>query len=707
VVAGNHPRHGAPEPRASTNASVPSARIARVASLLIGAALAGCRAEAPAGVPGTPRPAAASAPTIDGALAALRAFESGRRAATDFARDWSGDGAFGADPYRLIAAGDQRWLGVLRGSSALVVLDDELREQARAPAPWRPLGVALSGEGVALVGGELEPGLRRYRLEPQLEPLEPIEVPGVTGWSALAAGAEDRVYAVSESSRSLFVIEGASSPSPRVHEYGGLGHAPRALAYVPGYVVVNCLLDHALIAIPLDAAGRPRNASDELGADVVRMTHDGPFWGVALAKRDERLLIAASGVEDHPLDRSPGSFGYIDSFLYLYELDAPGRARRRFALNTSEHGVVTPKALTLSADDSGVRVHVTSYGSAAALDLALDHDFALARLTSQRAPPGSADVLETADGRRLGANPLLDAWTIERAGDVQLVPVGEPRDERAPSSKLGEALLYTTLMAPANRAEGALSRFTCEACHFEGYVDGRTHRTGRGDVVATTKPLFGLFNNRPHFSRALDRDLTQMVHNEFRVAGSNSGHDPWFSLSPAREPWLAALGVEREVAPDELRRALIEHLMRASHEPNPLVRGRHELEAQEARGAALFQSACESCHQARLDTSDAGSRVPFERWASLILSDAGPIVWGADVYARTGIEPYVHERGARVPSLRRLGRKFPYFTNGSAHSLSQVLERVRLAPAFSHAGGAGTALPPEAQRALEAFLRLL
>lgn len=669
--------------------------------------LVSCRAEAPPGSPRVARTTAASAPAIDSALDELRAFESARREATDFALEWSGDGAFGADPYRLIAAGEGRWLGVLRGSSALVVLDDELAEQARAPAPARPLGVALSSRGVALVGGELEPSIHRYQLDAQLRALTPTEVPGVAGWSALTAGPDDRVYAVSESSRSLFVIERASSAKPRVREYGGLGHAPRAVAYVPGYVVVNCLLDHVLLAIPLDAAGKPRGARDALGVDVVRIVHDGPFWGLALAQRDDRLLIAASGVEDHPLDRSPGSFGYIDSFLYLYEVDAQGRATRRLALNTSEQGVVTPKALTLSADDSGVRVHVTSYGSAAALDVELDPDFTLERLTPQRAAPGSADVLETADGRRLGANPLLDAWTIERAGELELVPVRDARDERGTSSKLGEALMYTTLMAPANRADGALSRFTCEACHFEGYVDGRTHRTGRGDVVATTKPLFGLFNNRPHFSRALDRDLTQMVHNEFRVAGSNSGHDPWFSLGPAQAPWLAALGIEREVAPDALRRALVEHLMRASHEPNPRVRGRRAFDEQEARGAERFQSACESCHQARLDTSDAASRVPFERWASLVLSDAGPLVWGSDVYAKTGVEPYVHERGARVPSLRRLGRKFPYFTNGSAQSLADVLERVRLAPAFSHAGGAGSALPHDDQRALEAFLRLL
>ena len=67
-------------------------------------------------------------------------------------------------------------------------------------------------------------------------------------------------------------------------------------------------------------------------------------------------------------------------------------------------------------------------------------------------------------------------------------------------------------MAPSSSSEGAKSRFSCETCHFEGYVDGRTHHTGRGDVRATTKPLVGLFNNRPHFSRALDPDLTTVPY---------------------------------------------------------------------------------------------------------------------------------------------------------------------------------------------------
>src|SRR5262252_5814086 len=124
------------------------------------------------------------------------------------------------------------------------------------------------------------------------------------------------------------------------------------------------------------------------------------------------------------------------------------------------------------------------------------------------------------------ADPLLDAWFQTPVP----VPVPDSPSPRTAASRVGEALFFTNLMAPWNSTEGPLSRFTCETCHFEGYVDGRTHHTGRGDVHATTKPLLGLFNNRPYFSRALDPDLATVAHNEFRVAGALSDHDPWFSL---------------------------------------------------------------------------------------------------------------------------------------------------------------------------------
>ncbi len=63
------------------------------------------------------------------------------------------------------------------------------------------------------------------------------------------------------------------------------------------------------------------------------------------------------------------------------------------------------------------------------------------------------------------------------------------------------------------------------------------------------------------------------------------------------------------------------------------------------------------------------------------------IVWATERYEKTGVEPYVHERGVGVPSLRRLARKRPYFTNGTGDPVD-VLERARFdGDGFWHASG--------------------
>jgi len=272
-----------------------------------------------------------------------------------------------------------------------------------------------------------------------------------------------------------------------------------------------------------------------------------------------------------------------------------------------------------------------------------------------------------------------------------LVPVtGSPANaagaaEPRPQQRLGEALFFTTLMAPWNRADGATSRFTCETCHFEGGIDGRTHHTGRGDVRATTKPLRGLLSNRPYFSRALDPDMATMVNNEFRVAGASSGRDPWFDLRVADHPWLRAIGVtgDRLAAP-ALRAALIAFLAGFTPLPNPEAARAATFTARQRAGAVVFRDRCEGCHQARLLSDDPSTRVPFADWERLILDDSNPLLWGMAEYRKTGVVPYVHEQGARVPSLRRVSAKYPYFTNGSAKSLDEVIARAR----FGLAGGA-------------------
>jgi hypothetical protein len=105
-----------------------------------------------------------------------------------------------------------------------------------------------------------------------------------------------------------------------------------------------------------------------------------------------------------------------------------------------------------------------------------------------------------------------------------------------------------------------------------------------------------------------------------------------------------------------------------------------------------------------------GSRVPFDRWEALVMSREGPIVWGGTGYHKTGVEPYVHSQGARAPSLRRLYKKRPYFTNGSAASVREVLDRARVDGAsflHDHAPESATPLDPAEREALAAFLDLL
>ena len=95
-----------------------------------------------------------------------------------------------------------------------------------------------------------------------------------------------------------------------------------------------------------------------------------------------------------------------------------------------------------------------------------------------------------------------------------------------------------------------------------------------------------------------------------------------------------------------------------------------------------------------------------------MLSPTGPIVWSNAAYAKTGVAPYVHDLGARVPTLRRLYKKWPYFTNGSARSLPELLDRFASSPSATYHDGASAdaalvRLTGDEKSALLAFLDLL
>ena len=632
-------------------------------------------------------------------LAQLRSWEDTARRATDFAHRPPADRSLGPNPYRLARLADGRAVGILRGADALVLLDARGGEEARVATPPSPTALLVDVDGVVWVGGTGSPEIARYRTSPALAELDRVRL---DGWTvrALAEGGPGWIYAADERTgavTALAVDRAARDAPPAVVERRELARcrSPIELARGAHHLVVNCLYDHALVAHPIDGAGGPAG-----GAPAVRMKHDGPFWSVTAAGD----LVAAGGVEDHPLERKGGGFGYIDSFLYVYRLP---EGTRIAAINLSAAGVVTPKWVRL--EDAGGVPRITSAGYATGLIAEVElRGGSDPEVKTRPFLPGTTDYLPGQPA--LAASPLLDAWLV---GDPSPVVVDVPgAAPRSLDSRIGEALVFTTLMAPWGSSDGKKSRFTCETCHFEAQGDGRVHYTGRGDVHAATKPLRGLWNNRPHFTRALDRTTTGMVHAEFRVANRWNGRDPWFEVGVADIPWLPAIrGAPARLGPVELRRDFMAFLADLTYESNPAVRGRTGFDARERAGAALFRDRCESCHRARLVTEDPATAVPFERWEELILSPAGPIVWASAEYQKTGILPYVHEKGARTTSLRRVAQKQPIFTNGSARTLSDVLDRARFAgERFLHEASGEkrvTALTQSERDALLAFLELL
>lgn len=643
-------------------------------------------------------------------LAPLLLFEESERTARRESR--SDAGVQGPDPYRVIWVPDSsplgvtgvggqyggNFVGVLGGEDSLVLLDHQFRERARVKAPPGASTVVQAKQGFVLSAGELDEEVFVYSAsDGGLEQVGRAR-PNVRGVRALAWGA-NRVFALDSANDRIVSFDFDETFLVQDERRFATCRGGIDLAIRDDSLRVTCLFDHALALYTLDSTGTPRQEA--------RIVHDGPIWSSDVAKVGEEFLVVLGGVEDHPLDRSIGSFGNVDSFVFTYRWRPGEKPKRIAAVNVSEQGVVTPKVVHIAKTEP-LTVDVFGYGGERRARLSFEHGTA-PRVKASPFPPGTASAAFLPDGWSAFANPLLDAWIFLKDDQTHVSPAA-PRPTDA-VARLGESLFFTELMAKSPTSEGPKSRFTCETCHFEGGVDGRTHHTGRGNVRATTKPLFGLLENRPYFSRAFDPTLTKMVDNEFRVANAGGGADPWYTLNVAEHPFLDQLGVKGErVDPVELRRALMHFLAHFPHRKNPATVGRKSFLRHEAEGAAVFRDRCERCHSARRFSDDPATHVAFTDWEARVF--AGDLVWASSDYEKTGIEPYVAAQGARVPSLRRILRKRPYFTNGSSRTLDDVLARFRDSGADAwhdekRASNGAKQLSPDERATLLAFLELL
>ncbi len=662
----------------------PRARLLSLLVIGLGPGAAGCPPDTP------PGPVAPAVPDDEEVVLTLLAHENDLRGRIDFARRPPYSARSGPNPQSVFGGPDGRPLVVSRGVLSAVEGDSlvplvSLIDAERGCARRRDVAVI----------GRARAELTLWQA-PDRVPVR-VPLPGALTPRGVACDAQDRVVVVDEAAGEVraFVPAGASLREVARRPAGdGVAH----VVAVGDVVVTGSVTGHDVRAFAWRGGSL---------VEVARHTLRTPVFGLAArAEATGAVTVFVGTLQQDPLDRRPGFFGDVDAALLTLRL-AGDALRVVGQRNLGEDGVITPKALC--ATPGGV--HVAGAGSDVLLFVPDDGTAPRARPV----PAGSA-ALWVHEGRYVIANPLLDAVVTGRVnkGPARVIDQGPVLDEAERRVRLGEALFFTRAMAPHQTSDGQHSRFTCETCHFEGRIDGRVHFTGRGDVHASTKSLRGVFENRPHFSRALDANVATMVHAEFRVANAGTDHSPWFALDIKDLPWLTRFAPgPADRTPWALRRALMDFLAVFAPEKNPHVRGRQSFAPLEQQGATLFAQHCERCHQARAITDDPRTRVPPAEWSSFIFRDHN-LVWARDGYEQTGIVPYVHPRGARPPSLRRVFEKRPYFTNGAATSLSGVLDAARTGPAgFVHApppdeaAGDWTAFSPEEKAALEAFLLLL
>jgi len=240
---------------------------------------------------------------------------------------------------------------------------------------------------------------------------------------------------------------------------------------------------------------------------------------------------------------------------------------------------------------------------------------------------GSVSIIDVAAGRLAGT---IDVTTIPLAANILN----------------GKRLFHTS-----NRTTLAKDRWiSCATCHFDGGTDGRTwfFRDGPRNTTA----LFGVADTLPmHWSGDLDE--LQDVESTVRIVQAGSGLAAGASFcEPACDLNPPNAGRSQDL--DDLAA-----FMRALPSPPPMPADGPAA----SRGAALFVAAsCTSCHSGPFFTDRAKH-------------DVGT---GGGAGERKG-------SSFDTPSLRGLAETAPYFHDGSAATLPDLLRRHGNAPALSDA----------------------
>jgi mono/diheme cytochrome c family protein len=628
--------------------------------------------------------------------------------------------AFDADDGRLYVA--------LSTADAVAIVDpagDAPRVVERVPVCRFPDALAALPGGGVLVACRFEPGLRRIARDRAGRARVSVVPAGALGGARGLALSPDGAlaYVASPASGGLDVVSLAGAGVVQ-HVPTGLG--PRALRVVPAgtlpgepraLLLVTSFIDHRVTVHPVGADGRVGDAIQAIAtaAPVLDLVVAGAAPELLLFTHEDRALSRAhldvEGLDGGVLRlraRAPGGAGppFVD----------PGPGRRTFT-NLSARApepIVEPVAAAMGAG----ALAVVGAGSDDVLLSGGGDPGAGVAVAVGTAP---AAIAALPGGRWVTADRLSDTLTVIDAAAgapgvdaargaprvVATLAVGAPA--RDTPAELGELLFYGRALTPNNVAEGPLSLYTCAACHDDGHVDGRRHPSKRNRFYSMTKTCRGLGTTAPYLSLGEPATIEAFADNivATHAQGAERAPDDYDRYPVTLRLRAGDAWRPRTLSPVEVRAALAAYMVAIPPEPSPFVApGRRALTAEERRGLALFRDGCAGCHELVGDSAR-GDGVPAQDLEARLL--AGRVALTSARLYDVGT-PVLGKTGNNPPSLRGVWDAAPYFSDGSARSLEEVLRRTDPSAPKVHApanAGRPSAWTADARAALLAFLRVL
>ena len=602
------------------------------------------------------------------------------------------------------------WLYVAASTADRVLVVDPApaapRVRARLDVCRFPGPLAALPGGGALVACRHDRGLRRIAPAGRGFRVETLAPELLAGARGLIVSRDGRVaYVASPAAGGVVVI---ALPDGQILQQIPTGISPRALRLVDSgparWLVVGNFIDHTVTWHRVGTDGRLEPAAQTIAtaAPVLDLAVvDGP--------RPELWLFTH---EDRAVSRANGPVEGLDSGFLRLPMAAPGAARpvadagpgHRLFVNLGDRAepVIELAAVVVA----GGTVAIAGAGSDNLLFTGREVPGA-GRVVGVGANPSAIAALP--GDRFVTADRLSDTLTfVSAAGRVDAtLPVGEPA--RTSPADLGELLFYSRALVPHNTAAGPLSLYTCAACHEDGDRDGRLHPAKKNRFFSTTLTCRGLARTAPFLRLGNQATLGVFADNIVSTHAQGAERDPeHFADYPVTvrvrqgDSWR-----DRTLSPAELRAALAAYMARIPTEPSPFVRpGARTLDPLARRGLGLFRESCAGCHRLVGDSAR-GDRVPDAQLAAQLL--AGRVALTAAGRYDVGT-PVLGEGGNNPPSLRGVWDGAPYFSDGSARTLDEVLRRTDPDADAVHAAANAAHRPAfsaDDQAALLAFLRAL